>query len=271
MLWDCSRTVIMGVLNVTPDSFSDGGLDPTAEVAIARGTELAAAGADIVDVGGESTRPGAAPVSTAEELARVIPVVAGLAERGVAVSIDTAKPAVAQAALEAGAIVINDVTGLADRDMRSLAAQAEADVVVMHMQGEPRTMQADPQYADVVGEVRDFLVERSQLAEAEGVRRDRIAIDPGIGFGKTFQHNLDLLANLHVLVETGYPVLIGTSRKAFLGRILGESVPPNERDPASGATVALAIQQGVAVVRVHNVAMTAQIARTVDAILGRTG
>ncbi len=257
----------MGVVNVTPDSFSDGGRYSTLETAIAHGRRMANEGADLIDVGGESTRPGAEPVAVEDELARVIPVAAALAADGIAVSIDTAKPEVAGAALEAGAIVVNDVTGLADPAMASLVAESSAGVVIMHMQGEPRTMQSDPQYENVVVEVRDFLVERSKQAEAAGVRRDHIAIDPGIGFGKTFDHNLELLRSLQVLVETGYPVLLGASRKAFLGRILGGSVPAAERDPATGATVALAIEQGVAAVRVHNVAMTTQIARTVEAIM----
>jgi len=259
----------MGVLNVTPDSFSDGGRYPTLTAAIDHGVEMAEQGAGIIDVGGESTRPGADPVSEGDELDRVVPVVEGLVERGVAVSIDTAKPVVARAALEAGAVVVNDVTGLSDPRMAPLAAESSAGVVIMHMQGQPRTMQDDPHYDDVVGEVRDFLVARARLAEEAGVSRDRIAIDPGIGFGKSFEHNLTLLRNLTVLVDTGYPVLLGASRKAFLGRILGGSVPAPERDPATGATVALAIEQGVAIVRVHNVAMTTQIARTVEAILGR--
>lgn len=260
----------MGVLNVTPDSFSDGGRYGSLDAAIAHGRRLIAEGADMIDVGGESTRPGADPVPVDEELARVIPVVSALAADGIAVSIDTAKPAVADAALEAGAIVVNDVTGLADEAMIDTVGGSTAGVIILHMQGEPRTMQDDPHYTDVVIEVRDFLVERARAAEAAGVAAGRIAIDPGIGFGKTFDHNLELLRNLHVLVETGYPVLLGASRKAFLGRILGGNVPAAERDPATGATVALAIEQGVAVVRVHNVAMTAQIARTVEAILGRS-
>ena len=261
----------MGVLNVTPDSFSDGGLFPDPDSAVARGRQMVASGAGIVDVGGESTRPGAEPVPESEELARVLPVIEDLADEGVTVSVDTSKPAVAAAALEAGARVLNDVTGLDDPGMQELAARSGAGVVIMHMQGEPRSMQHDPTYEDVVAEVTDFLVTRAEAARAAGVRRDRIAIDPGIGFGKTFDHNLRLLRNLDVLVETRYPVVLGTSRKRFLGQILGGDVPPPERDAATGATVALAIEQGVAVVRVHNVAMTTHIARTVEAVVGRTG
>jgi dihydropteroate synthase len=260
----------MGVLNVTPDSFSDGGRYGSLDDAIAHGRRLIGAGADIIDVGGESTRPGADPVPADDEMERVLPVVGALAADGIAVSIDTAKPEVAAAAVEAGAIVVNDVTGLSNPAMLEAVVGSGAAVVIMHMQGEPRTMQDDPQYTDVVIDVRDFLVERARRAEAAGVAAERIAIDPGIGFGKTFDHNLALLRNLQVLVETGYPVLLGASRKAFLGRILGGTVPAPERDPATGATVALAIEQGVAVVRVHNVGMTAQITRTVEAILGRS-
>ena len=262
--------MIMGILNVTPDSFSDGGRYGSLDAAITHGRQLADEGADIIDVGGESTRPGAAPVGVNDELDRVVPVIEALAQDGIAVSIDTAKPEVAAAALAAGAVVVNDVTGLADPAMIEAIVESKAGVVIMHMQGEPRTMQDDPQYGDVVAEVGDFLVGRARAAEGAGVAAERIAIDPGIGFGKNLDHNLDLLRNLHVLVETGYPVLLGASRKSFLGRILGGKVPAAERDPATGATVALAIEQGVAVVRVHNVAMTVQIARTVEAILGRS-
>lgn len=261
----------MGVLNVTPDSFSDGGRFPDPDSAVAHGRQLVAAGADIIDIGGESTRPGAEPVAEAEELARVLPVVEGLCAEGVTVSIDTSKPAVATAAVAAGATVLNDVTGFTDPRMQDLAAQSEVGVVIMHMQGEPRSMQHNPAYRDVVTEVVGFLVSQAQAVEAAGVRRSRIAIDPGIGFGKTYHHNLRLLRNLGAMVDTGYPVLLGTSRKRFLGQILGGDVVPAERDVATGATVALAIQQGVAVVRVHNVAMTVQIARTVDAIIGSAG
>lgn len=259
----------MGVLNVTPDSFSDGGLHIDESAAVKQGRTLIAAGADIVDVGGESSRPGADPVTIDDEIARVVPVVEQLAADGAIVSIDTAKPDVAAAALQAGASVINDITGLGNPAMRELAAETGAGVVIMHMQGEPRTMQDDPRYGDVVAEVRAFLIERAGIAEAAGIERTRIAIDPGIGFGKTFDHNLELLRNLNAFVDAGYPVLLGTSRKAFLGRILGGSVSPAERDAATGATVALAIEQGIAAVRVHNVAMAAHIARTVEAIIER--
>lgn len=260
----------MGVLNVTPDSFSDGGRFATVDQAVAAGVRLSREGADLVDVGGESTRPGADAVAVEDELARVLPVVSGLVAHEVAVSIDTAKPAVARAALAAGALVVNDVTGLEDPQMTSLVADSGAGVVIMHMQGSPRTMQDDPRYDDVVGEIVGFLEDRASRAEAAGVARDRIAIDPGIGFGKTLTHNLELLRNLDRFVSTGYPVLLGTSRKRFLAQILGNDLPAPERDGATGATVALAIERGVAAVRVHNVALATQIARTTEAITGRT-
>lgn len=225
-------------------------------------------GAGLIDVGGESTRPGAHPVPLEDELARVLGVVEGLVEGGARVSIDTRKPEVAEAALAAGAIVVNDVSGLTTQAMMRTVAASESGVVVMHMQGEPPTMQDDPAYVDVVEEVRAFLLERATAAVEAGVDPARIAIDPGIGFGKSFHHNLELLRNLPYFVESGYPVLLGTSRKGFLGRILADSGEASGRDPATAATVALAVREGIAVVRVHNVAMTAQVVRTVEAIGG---
>ena len=259
--------MIIGVLNVTPDSFSDGGQFYAPDVALSHGLALFEQGADLIDLGGESTRPGADPVPARVEQERVVPVIADLVAAGVATSVDTTKASVARAALQAGAHVVNDVSALGDPTMAVVVAEAEAGLILMHMQGEPRTMQNAPHYQDVVAEVAQFLVARAVAAEKEGIRRDRIAIDPGIGFGKTFEHNLELLRDLNVLVETGYPVVVGTSRKSFLSRILGENVPPAERDAATGATVALAIQEGVAAVRVHNVAMTAQIARTTEIVM----
>ena len=261
----------MGVLNVTPDSFSDGGQFEMPEAATRHGAELYAQGADLIDVGGESTRPGADPVEAKVEEERVVPVIGGLVSAGVPGSVDTTKSSVARAALQAGAWVVNDVSALRDPDMAGVVADGGAGVILMHMQGGPRTMQDQPQYDDVVAEVTQFLVDKATLAEKEGIRQDRIAIDPGIGFGKTFEHNLELLRNLQFMVETGYPVVVGTSRKSFLGRILGKNVPPLERDAATGATVALAIEQGVAAVRVHNVVMAAQIARTTEALIGKGG
>lgn len=250
----------MGVVNVTPDSFSDGGryLDPDA--AIARGLELVAEGVDLLDVGGESTRPGAIPVAEAHERARVLPVVAALAaEAGVPVSIDTTKAAVAVAALEAGATVVNDVSaGLADPEMLPVVAAMRAGFVVMHMRGEPRTMQTDPRYGDVVDDVGEFLLERLDAARAAGIDPRALCADPGIGFGKTAQHNLALLARLSELVErVDVPVLIGTSRKSFIGSVLADSLPagapPADRDDGTLATIVWALDHGVGIVRVHAV------------------
>jgi dihydropteroate synthase len=242
--------LVMGVLNVTPDSFSDGGrwLDP--EAAIAHGLAMAAAGADVVDVGGESTRPGAEPVGEAEERRRVLPVIGVLAPH-VRVSIDTRNPAVAEAALAAGATLVNDVSA----SLHGVAAAAGPGVgwIAMHMQGEPRTMQADPRYDDVAGEVTAFLVARAEAARDAGVAQ--VWIDPGIGFGKTTDHNLTLLRRLGDLVATGWPVSVGTSRKGFLGALTGGAAV-DDRLEASIATAVWAMRRGVALVRVHDVAPT---------------
>jgi dihydropteroate synthase len=256
----------MGVLNVTPDSFSDGGdyLDPS--VAIAHGEAMATAGADLIDVGGESTRPGADPVAEADEIDRILPVVSALAARGLAVSVDTSKPAVAEAALAAGAEVINDVTAFGTPGMAATAAAAGAGVVLMHMRGTPRTMQVDPRYDNVVGDVCDFLLGRAAMAAEAGVDPDRICLDPGIGFGKTSAHNLLLLRNLGTFAATGYPILAGTSRKSFLGTLFPGSLPSG-RDTATAATVALGVAAGAAVFRVHNVPAAVAAARTADAIV----
>lgn len=259
------RTAIMGVVNVTPDSFSDGGLFLDRPAAIAHGLSLFAEGADLVDVGGESTRPGAGAVTAEGELERVQAVVAELAAIG-PVSIDTSKAEVAAAAMAAGAEVVNDVTALGSSSMADVVAASGAGLVLMHMQGTPRTMQDDPQYDDVVEEVAAFLVDRARTAEAAGVQPSKIAIDPGIGFGKAVQHNVELLANLDRLVATGYPVALGTSRKRFLGSLTGVEIAA-DRDPATAATVALAVAAGVGVMRVHNVAMALQAARTASAIV----
>ena len=240
----------MGVLNVTPDSFSDGGRWLDAGAAVAHGLRMVEEGADVVDVGGESTRPGAEPVGTEEELRRVLPVVEALAPH-VRVSIDTRKAEVAEAALAAGASLLTDVSAA----LAPVARAAGAGWVAMHMRGEPRTMQQDPTYDDVVAEVRAFLVERAETAGVE-----EVWIDPGIGFGKTMDHNLALLAHLDALVATGYPVVVGTSRKAFLGRLTGDS-PAGDRVEASVATAAWALSQGVSMVRVHDVAPTVAAAR----------
>jgi dihydropteroate synthase len=262
---------VMGVVNVTPDSFSDGGryLDTTAALAHAR--RLVAEGADWIDVGGESTRPRAEPVPAAEELRRVLPVVEALAGEGVAVSIDTRKPEVAEAAMAAGARMVNDVAA----SLAPVAAVAGAAFVAMHMQGDPATMQDAPRYQDVVAEVRDYLVARAKAATAAGVTD--VWIDPGIGFGKTLDHNLTLLAHLDALVATGYPVLIGTSRKAMLGTLAARSEPggagsvppPADRLEGSLATAVWAQLAGVAMVRVHDVAATLRARDAVEVVAAR--
>ncbi len=243
----------MGVVNVTPDSFSDGGawLDPAA--AIAHGHALVAQGAAILDIGGESTRPGAEPVSEAEELRRVVRVLEGLAGAGARLSIDTSKAAVAAAAIDAGASIVNDVTALrGDPAMAALVAQRGCDVCLMHMLGEPRTMQRDPRYGDVVADVRVFLEQRMEHAVAQGIGLERVWLDPGIGFGKTIDHNLELLARLDEIVALGRPVVVGTSRKSFLGTITGRE--PGERVAGTIATNVLALARGASVFRVHDVA-----------------
>jgi dihydropteroate synthase len=246
--------VLMGVVNVTPDSFSDGGLYLDPEAAVAHGLALADEGAAILDIGGESTRPGALPVPVQEELRRVLPVLEGLAGAGVRLSIDTSKAAVAGAAIEAGATVVNDVTALrGDASMASVVAGAGVDCCLMHMLGEPRTMQDDPRYDDVVSDVKAFLEERMAFAVAEGVPEERIQLDPGIGFGKTVGHNLELLRRLDELVALGRPVVVGTSRKGFLGRLTGREVPA-ERVHGTLATNVLALERGASVFRVHDVA-----------------
>ncbi len=254
---------VWGILNVTPDSFSDGGRYEAPEVAVAHGIGLVADGAAVLDVGGESTRPGAHPVDADEERARVVPVIRGLREAGVAVpiSIDTQKSDVADAALEAGASIVNDVSaGKHDPAMLDRVAAREAGLVVMHMRGTPRTMQEEPRYADVVGEVRAWLRSRVEAAIAAGVGPERLWVDPGIGFGKTLTHNLALLQHLEALVADGTPVLLGASRKSFLGHLTGREV--DERVSASLACVARAADAGVAAVRVHDVAASVDVTRT---------
>ena len=246
---------IMGVVNVTPDSFSDGGLFLDPDAAVRHGLELDAEGAAILDIGGESTRPRAAPVSADEELRRVLPVITGLVSAGVGaqISIDTSKAIVAAEALGAGATIVNDVTALrGDPEMGSLVASTGAALCLMHMLGDPRTMQEDPRYDDVVGEVKAFLEERMDVAIAAGVPEERIILDPGIGFGKTVAHNLELLRRLDELVAIGRPVLIGTSRKSFLGRITGRDV--DHRLAGTIATNVLAYTRGAQIFRVHEVA-----------------
>jgi dihydropteroate synthase len=249
-----SEPVLIGVLNVTPDSFSDGGefLDP--DKAVVRAVSLLDEGALIVDIGGESTRPGSEPVSPDEELRRVMPVLRGiLAVRPEAVvSIDTYRASTAEAALDAGARIVNDVTALRDPRMAGVVAERGCSIVLMHMRGEPKTMQQDPRYEDVVREVRDFLARRTERALQVGVEEENIIIDPGIGFGKTLEHNLTLLNRLGALVELGFPVLVGASRKSFLDKIVG-SGSPKDRLFGTVATNVIAYEQGVSLFRVHDV------------------
>jgi len=260
------RTLIMGVVNVTPDSFFDGGrrLDPAK--AVADGAAMAASGADIIDIGGESTRPGARPVSEEEELARVLPVVRDLRrEVRVPISIDTYKSSVARAALDAGADIVNDISALHfDPKMTSLVAAEKVPVVLMHMQGTPGTMQQEPHYGDVVREVRDFLATQLYEAMDAGVAPEAIIIDPGIGFGKTLEHNLQLLRGLPVLAALGQPLLVGVSRKAFIGKILNST--PDERLEGSLAAAVAAALAGANILRVHDVPETCKAARIADAI-----
>ena len=264
-------TRIMGIVNVTPDSFSDGGsyLDPNR--AIGHGGELVMDGADILDVGGESTRPGAPAVGAEEELARVAPVVTALAGPGgpgVPVSIDTSKRAVAEAALDAGAAIVNDVTALrAEPELAELCGERGCDVVLMHMLGTPRTMQEDPRYDDVVDDVRAFLEERAEFAVAAGVDRKRIWVDPGIGFGKTVAHNLELLRRLGELRALELPIVVGASRKSFIGRLTGREV--DERIGGSVASAVLALAAGADVLRVHDVGDTREAALAAESIIAR--
>jgi dihydropteroate synthase len=243
---------VMGVVNVTPDSFSDGGEFLDATAAIAHGRELLAEGADVLDIGGESTRPGAEAVSSEVELERVVPVIEGLAGGEKQVSIDTSKAAVAAAAIDAGATIVNDVTALGDPEMAALCAEREVALILMHMHGKPRTMQEDPTYDDVVDDVKALLAERVERAVAAGVKEERIWVDPGIGFGKTVDHNLQLLRRLGELLTLGRPILVGTSRKSFLGKLSG--APVDQRLGGTIATCVLAVANGATAVRVHDVA-----------------
>jgi dihydropteroate synthase len=250
----------MGIVNVTPDSFSDGGEWFERDAAIAHARRLVEEGATILDIGGESTRPFSEPVPLQEERARVVPVIAALAESGAGgaqLSVDTMKLEVARAALDAGATYVNDVTAFRhDPGIAALVAERRCDCCLMHMLGDPRTMQVDPRYDDVVSEVKAFLEERAAFAVAEGIGEERIMVDPGIGFGKTVEHNLELLRRLDEIVALGFTVLIGTSRKAFLGRLVGRE-DPHERVAATVATNVIALERGASVFRVHDVAATA--------------
>ena len=274
-IWRCGshelvldvRTLVMGIVNVTPDSFSDGGMfgdDPDA--AIRHGAGLAALGADILDVGGESSRPGADPVSEAIELERVVPVVHGLVKAvDVPISVDTRKPAVARAALDAGASIVNDVSAAAAPGMLDVVRETGAGLVLMHMQGQPKTMQTSPAYIDVVAEVRGFLAERIGAAVGAGVPRTHICVDPGIGFGKSMEHNLALLRGIAGFRELRVPVMVGVSRKRFIGELSGAELPEDRVEGTAGA-VAWCATQGVDLVRVHDVLEMTRVLRVVDAL-----
>ena len=268
---DCSvRPLLMGVLNITPDSFFDGGLYQSRTSAVERAKQMVEEGADIIDIGAESSRPGSEPVSESEELKRLIPIVEAVHEVvAVPLSVDTTKSIVARRAIEAGAAIVNDISAMTfDRDMAHVVAESGAGLVLMHMQGVPKTMQRAPRYDDVVKEVQDFLARRVEAACEAGISRKRIILDPGIGFGKLLEHNLTLLAQLRMLTELGRPLLIGLSRKGFIGQILGQSV--QERLFGTAAAAAMAIQQGAAMLRVHDVGAMRDVIRTVTAIMRHT-
>ena len=266
-----ARTLVMGVVNVTPDSFSDGGEALTPDAAIARGRALLAAGADIVDVGGESTRPGAAPLDPEQEIARVVPAIRALAQAGAVVSVDTRNARTMAAALDAGAGIVNDVTALAgDPAALALVAARGAHVVLMHMRGDPRTMQDDPRYDDVVGEVRNYLAGRIEACVQAGIPREKIAVDPGIGFGKTVTHNVELLAGIGRLAELGCAVVLGVSRKSFIGK-LSRGEDAKNRLAGSLAAALAGVARGVHVLRVHDVAETRQALTVWAAIAGEAG
>lgn len=264
--FDLSRPLVMGIVNVTPDSFSDGGHHLQRDAALAHAQQLMQEGADILDIGGESTRPGASPVSLQEELDRVLPVIENLRGTAVPVSVDTCKPEVMRAALAAGASMINDINALQHPDALAAVAASDAAVCLMHMQGSPQNMQTRPHYQDAVSEVKEFLRARLVAVEAAGVARERIVIDPGFGFGKTLVHNLDLLRNLDALSELDVPVLAGLSRKSMLGAIAGQDV--GHRVHASIAAALLAVQRGARLVRVHDVRATCDALKVWQAVNG---
>ena len=259
--------LVMGILNVTPDSFSDGGQFFDHDKAIEQGIKMAAEGAAIIDVGPESTRPGAEFVSADEQIKRAIPIISAIAKKMKAcISIDTTNYEVAKTALDAGANIINDITALAGERMTQLAAKRKVPVILMHMQGIPRTMQVEPKYKDVVSEVLKFLLERAKRAEKFGIPKERIFIDPGIGFGKTVEHNLKLLANIDKFVKTGYRVLVGPSRKWFIGKLIGKENPV-DRTFGTAAAVALCAAAGVSIVRVHDVAKMIDVVKIANTII----
>jgi len=274
VIWSCRgreivcgpKTLIMGILNTTPDSFSDGGKFQCLEKAVVRGLQMVAEGADIIDIGGESTRPGAKPVQILEEIERTVPIIGKLREKTDAlISIDTRKTDVARAALAAGADIINDISALSDPDMAAVAAETGAGLVLMHMLGTPETMQNDPCYDDVVSNVRNFLEERMAFAIERGVAPEQICLDPGIGFGKTDEHNLALLRGIPALAAAGRPVLIGASRKSFIGRMTGRE-RPDDRLAGSLAAAAFAILRGAQILRVHDVKESCDTASLVDTL-----
>jgi dihydropteroate synthase len=259
--------LLMGVLNVTPDSFSDGGKFIDRDRAIEQGLKMVEDEAAIIDVGPESTRPGAESVSADEQIKRAIPVISAIAKKAkTCISIDTTNYEVAKAALDAGANIINDITALADERMAQLAAKRKTPVILMHMQGTPRTMQVEPKYKDVVGEVLKFLLDKAKRAKESGIPKERIFIDPGIGFGKTVGHNLKLLANIDKFVKTGYRVLVGPSRKWFIGKLTGKENPA-DRTFGTAAVVALCASAGVSIVRVHDVAKMVDVVKIANAII----
>jgi dihydropteroate synthase len=264
------RTVVMGVLNVTPDSFYDGGRYAQQEAAVQRALQMVEEGADLIDIGGESTRPGSQPVPEEEELRRVLPVIEAVRQQvDVPISIDTTKSRVAELALQAGACMVNDISGLGfDPRMAEVVAQHRALCCIMHIQGTPQTMQQNPQYEDVVRDISRYFEQRLALAERAGIPREHIWLDPGIGFGKTVEHNLEILRRLREFTRFGSPILIGTSRKSFIGKVLGD-LPPEERLEGTAATVAIAILNGANAVRVHDVKAMVRVARMTDAVLSR--
>ena len=270
--FDCSeRTLVMGILNVTPDSFSDGGRFLGERAAVDHGVTMAEWGADIIDVGGESTRPGSDPVSAEVEIDRVVPVIARLARHlpGIPISIDTRKAGVAAAALDADATIVNDVSAGADPKVFEVVAERHAAIVLMHMRGDPKTMQDAPVYEDVVAEVHEYLRERIEAAEFAGIDPERIVVDPGIGFGKDLDHNLELLHRIDAFLDLGRPVLVGPSRKRFVGTLL--DLPEGERVEGTAAAVAWSVSRGAHLVRVHDVKEIVRVVRVVDAIAGAAG
>jgi dihydropteroate synthase len=264
------RTLVMGVLNVTPDSFSDGGRFLDHEAAVEHGLRMAADGADIIDVGGESTRPGSEPVRENEEIARVVPVIKRLAAESEApISIDTRNPDVAAAGIDAGAVIVNDVGGARDPRMFGVVRDTRAGVILMHMLGDPKTMQDDPRYGDVVRDVRAYLSERVETATEAGIDRDRVAVDPGLGFGKTYRHNLELMRDIGAFLDLGVPIVVGPSRKSFIGRALGD-LPVDQRMEGSAGAAAWLAGHGAHVLRVHDAAEIVRVLRVVDAIRAET-